>query len=119
MQPASAAEAKGLFKSLYDFNFSSLITTKVIRFVYALVVVVYSLVAIGLFILGLASGEASGVFGSLIVVPIAYLLYLVFTRIWMEFLIVVFRIGEDIRAIRVGGIGGAPPPPPPPPAPFA
>jgi len=117
MQPTSASEAKGLFASLFDFNFTSLITTKIIRFVYALFVILLTLGAIGFFIAGLATGKAAGIFFALIMVPIFYLVYLIMTRIWMEFLIIVFRIGEDIRATRLGG-GGYPTPgpmPPPPP----
>ncbi|HEX2119186.1 MAG TPA: DUF4282 domain-containing protein [Acidimicrobiales bacterium] len=44
---------------------------------------------------------------ALVVIPLAYLVYLILTRIWMEILIVVFRIGDDIHAIRqAGGLGG-------------
>ena len=109
MQPMSSQEAKGLFRSLFDFSFTSLITTKIIRFVYALLVVLYTLGAVGLFIGGLASGRASGVLFALILVPIGYLVYLILIRIWMEFLIVVFRMGDDIHAMRMGG-GTIPPP---------
>lgn len=103
MQPMSSAEAKGLLRSLFDFGFTSLITTKIIRFVYALLVVLYTLVALALFVTALASGSATGVLFALFVVPLGYLVYLILIRIWMEFLVVVFRIGDDIRAIRLGG----------------
>lgn len=106
----SSAEAKGLVSSLFDFSFTSLITTKIIRFVYALTVALYTLGAVGLLIAGLASGSAAGVFAGLILVPVGYLVYLIFIRMWMEFLIVVFRMGDDIHALRSGGPmgGGAP-----------
>jgi hypothetical protein len=103
MQPMSSDEAKGLLKSLFDFQFTSLITTKIIRFVYALIVVLYSLGALAFFVASLARGGAVGVFTAFIVVPLGYLIYLILTRIWMEILIVVFRMGDDIRAIRQRG----------------
>ena len=103
MQPMSSDEAKGLLASLFDFGFTSLITLKIIRFVYALIVVLLTLGAVFLFIAGIASGTAAGILSSLIVVPISYLVYLILTRIWMEILIVVFRLGDDVRAIRLGG----------------
>jgi hypothetical protein len=120
MEPVRPLDARGFFRSLFDFSFSSFITTKVIRALYVLLVIVISLVALVWFIAGLASGKAGGILIALIAVPIGYVLYLVFARIWLEFLIVVFRIGEDIRAIRLeGGFGGgtarpptAPPAPP-------
>ena len=108
MQPMSSDEAKGLLRSLFDFGFTSLITTKIIRFVYALLLVLYTLVALVLFVTGLASGTASGVLFALIGVPLGYLIYLILIRIWMEVLLVVFRIGDDIRAIRLGGGMGPP-----------
>ena len=71
--------------------------------------VLYSLGALALFIGGLASGRATGVFFALILVPIGYLVYLILIRIWMELLVVVFRMGDDIHAIRLGGgMGPAP-----------
>jgi hypothetical protein len=100
-------DAKGLLRSLYDFSFTSLITTKIIRFAYIVTVIMLSLGAAFLFIGSLASGQTAGVVFGIILVPLGYLLYLIMARIWMEFLIVVFRIGEDIHAIRVGG--NAPP----------
>lgn len=106
MEPTSASQAKGLFRSLYDFGFNSLITTKIIRFVYGLVVILLSIGAVIFFIGGLASRTARGVLFSIIIVPIGYLLYLIMLRIWMEVLIVVFRIGDDIHAIRFSGCGG-------------
>lgn len=99
----SSDEAKGLLASLFDFGFTSLITLKVIRFVYALLVILLSIGAIFFFIGGIATGRAAGILSSLIVLPIVYLVYLILIRIWMEILIVVFRLGEDVRAIRLGG----------------
>jgi hypothetical protein len=119
MDPSAHVDAKGFFRSLFDIGFTSLITTKIIRFVYALLLIVYTFVAIILFIVGLASGKPGGIFFALVGVPLAYLIYLVLARIWMEFVIVVFRIGEDVHAIRVQGFriqGSGPSQTPPPPA---
>ena len=103
MQPMSSGEAKGLLKSLFDFQFTSLITVKIIRVVYALIVVLYSIGALFVFIASLTRGGASGFFTAFILVPLGYLVYLILTRIWMEILIVVFRMGDDVRAIRERG----------------
>jgi hypothetical protein len=99
----SSGEAKGLLKSLFDFQFTSLITIKIIRFVYVLMVALFTLGALAFFVAGLASGTVAGVLSALIFVPLGYLVYLILTRMWMEILIVVFRMGDDIHAIRVGG----------------
>ena len=103
----SSDEAKGLLRSLFDFSFTSLITTKIIRFVYLLIVILYTIGAIGFFLAGVSSGTAIGIFTAIILVPLGYLVYLILSRITMEILIVIFRMGDDIRAIRMGG--GLPP----------
>jgi uncharacterized membrane protein YgcG len=105
----SDMDAKGLVRSLYDFSFTSLITTKIIRFVYALIVILLSIGAVILLLGSLATGRGAAIIFGIIFVPLGYLVYLILTRIWMEVLIVVFRIGEDIRAIRIsgGGLGSA------------
>jgi hypothetical protein len=107
MATAPDFDAKGFLRSLYDFGFTSLITTRIIRFVYALIVIVLSLGSAFFLLATLASGEPSAAVFGIIVIPLAYLLYLVMARIWMEFVIVVFRIGDDIHAIRNRGDGPA------------
>lgn len=98
----SSDEAKGLLKSLFDFQFTSLISTKIIRFVYALLVVLYSIGAVILFVAALVGGGAFGIVMAFLVIPLGYLVYLTLIRIWMEVLIVVFRMGDDVHAIRLG-----------------
>jgi hypothetical protein len=85
---------KGFFGSLFDISFSSLITTKVIKVLY-----VISLIVIGLFslffIIGAFSRSAGlGVLTLIIFAPLGALLYTVYTRVILEFIIVVFRIAE-------------------------
>jgi uncharacterized membrane protein YphA (DoxX/SURF4 family) len=101
--------AKGLLRSLYDFGFTSLITTRIIKFVYALLVISYSIVAVILLLVGLASRNSAGILFAIIFVPIFYLIYLIMLRILMEMIVVFFKIGEDVHVIRhrAGGRGFA------------
>ena len=99
MPQATSNVSKGLLKSLYDFSFSSLVTPKVVRILYVIITILYSHGAIGLFI-DLVSKGGPYVVAAIIVVPLGYLLYLTLARISLEFIIVVFRIGEDVRDIR-------------------
>ena len=92
----------GFLKSLYDFNFSSFVTSKIIRGLYIVTTVLYSLVAL-LFFLDFARSGNFGIVLAVIVVPLAYLLFLTSARVALEFIMVVFRIGEDLRVIRDGG----------------
>ena len=117
--------SKGFFGSLLDFSFSALITTKIIKAVYIILTVVISLGALGFLILELKLGGSHIVVG-IIGAPIGWLLYMIFARVWCEFMIIIFRIGEDVRRIVDGpsamtGVqpwppSYAPPPVAPPPA---
>jgi hypothetical protein len=94
---------KGFFKSLYDFKFSSLITSRVIRFVYTVIVILDTITAVITFFELIRQGSGF-VPIAIIGVPIVYILGLIFTRIGLELIIVIFRIGEDVRSIRDRGI---------------
>lgn len=103
---------KGFFGSLYDFSFSSFVFPKIISFLYAVVVILMSLGAVAMIIAGLAGGrQLQEQLGDLpgwtllIIVPIAYILYLIVLRIWFEIAIVLFRIYENTDRIAGSGRG--------------
>lgn len=105
----SGLETKGFLGSLFDFSFTSFVTLRFLRVIYALLVVLILLAGLAFFIAGLASGEAAGIAGAFIVVPLATLLYLVFARIYMEIIALFFRIGENTnRMAALMGSGPAP-----------
>jgi hypothetical protein len=113
---------KGFFASLFDISFSSLITTRLIKAIYVIILVVLGLVALVAIISGFAHGGGSGI-AAIIIVPIAFLLYTIFARVYLEIVIVLFRIMETnqelVELTRAQGPGGAAPtapmssPPPP------
>jgi hypothetical protein len=93
-------EAKGFLKSLYDFKFESFITLRVIRALYVLITIVYSLGSVVVFVVLLAEHAPFDIVFALIGVPLLYLIYLTMARISLEFIMVVFNIGKDVRGIR-------------------
>jgi hypothetical protein len=73
---------------------------------YVVITILYTLVAVVAFVAALAKHTAADIFFAVIVVPIAYFLYLMFARIGFEILMVLFNIGKDVRSIRErGGTG--------------
>ena len=98
-QAQGADQAKNFLSRLFDFSFETFITTSVIRVLYILFVVVSGLVALGWFIALAARGGAGGLMLGLIIAPIAFILYVMMARIWLELVIVIFRIAEDINVI--------------------
>ncbi len=88
----------GFFRKLFDTSFSEFITPTIIRVLYILILVMITIGALIVFIAGLARG-GSGALVSLIVVPIGYLIYVILARVYMEILIVLFRIHESAAEI--------------------
>ncbi|MDQ3757697.1 MAG: DUF4282 domain-containing protein [Actinomycetota bacterium] len=101
---------KGFFASLFDFSFSSLITPKIIRVVYVLITIAVGLFSLSILFSFAASDDGNAVLG-LILAPLAFLLYMIFARIYLEIVIVVFRMGEDVRRIADNQAGGGTPGP--------
>jgi hypothetical protein len=105
-------EAKGLIRALFDFRFRSLVTTRVIRIVYVVVTVLYSVGAVIDLVLVVHYGGAIGTVFGIIFIPIGYLISLAVFRIFCEIIIVLFRIGENVQSIaRRGAMSGQSNPP--------
>lgn len=87
---------KGFFGSLFDFSFTSFITPKVVKVVYALAVGL--LVLLWLFFLVAAFVEgAGGGLAVLIIGPPVLILYLCLIRMTLEFYVAIVRMSEDIH----------------------
>ena len=82
------------FNALFDFGFKKFITLSVIKILYILGMGVIALVWLGALIVGFTQGIGVAL-GVLIVGPLIACLYLIFFRIWLELVVVIFRIGEN------------------------
>ena len=121
---------QGFLASLFDVEFKSLITTKVIKVLYILSMVGIGLVALAFVVAAFNNNAAAGLLVLIIVAPLMALLYLIYVRVLLEIVIAVFRIMEtntELVALQRGHGGGGPgpgvaapsPPPPSPPPPPA
>ena len=88
---------KGFFASLFDVSFTSFITTKIIKVVYIIILVVISLAALVFVGAAFSQSSAAGVITLLIFAPLAWLLYVIYARIALEVIIQIFRITEQQR----------------------
>lgn len=100
---------RGFFGSLFDFSFSTLVTPRIIRVVYMVLVVVSGLVTSAFFLGSLSSSDARAELTGLILAPALFLLYVMISRVCLELVIVVFRIGDDVRRIADRGLPGPAP----------
>jgi hypothetical protein len=87
----------GFLGALFDTSFSSFVTTRLVKAIYVLVMIVVALVAVIQLIAALVSGDGGVIVLSLLFVPLFALLTLIWARVGLELVIVVFRIGEDTR----------------------
>lgn len=94
----NSTDGKGLLESLFDFSFSSFVTTKIIKIIYVILIIFAALATIGFIIGGISKGFFAAI-GALIVSPLFFLLYVIMARIWLEVIIVIFRISEQLSSI--------------------
>ncbi len=94
----SHGNSNGILNSLVDFSFTSFVTTKLIKILYALGLILGGLSSIGAILRAFALSFGMG-FASLIIVPLLFLLFAMYLRVVLEVLAVVFRIAEDVRVL--------------------
>ena len=92
---------KGFFASLFDFQFTELVTTKIIKVIYILVVVVFAGLAI-ISSMNLIFSKSTGLF-SLILPPFVFLLIVTLTRVFLEAMVAIHRIQEHAAEIAEQG----------------
>ena len=87
-------EQKGLLGSLFDLSFTEFVTTRVIKVLFVLAIAISAIGAFTMLIGGIAKGGGAA-FLFIILAPIAFFLYVLMARIWLEVIIVLFRIAEN------------------------
>lgn len=106
-------EERGLVASLFDLSFTSFITPRIQKFLYALLLVVAGITSVGVLItaVGMGSGFIAKVGALVIGVPVAglcFLLMAMYFRVIMEILIVVFKgveyLGEISESVKSKGM---------------
>jgi hypothetical protein len=118
-------QQKGFFGALFDFSFSSFVTTKIVKVLYVLSMIFAGLVWLIYAAVGFSANAGLGAVILLIAGPIFFLFSVIYTRVLLEFFIVIFRVMESnlelvalTRQANAGGGGGgggvgaySPPPP--------
>jgi hypothetical protein len=84
------------FKSLFDFQLRHFITLSVLRFLYALLTIIIVLGGAIFMLMGMFSGDGLAPL-YVIFTPLGVLLYLIFTRLYIELLANLQRIGDNTQ----------------------
>lgn len=93
-QPAGPQDRKrGFLESLMDTRFESLITPKLVRFIYVVSMIVLAVGVLVAVVASFVDDVGSGIL-ALIFAPLVALIYLIVIRLWLELIIVTFKIRD-------------------------
>lgn len=93
------AEAKGMWEGLMDFSFRTYATPRMLRFLYALHLLVGLIAGVAWVVLGFQQTPAQGLI-TLLAAVFLYFLWILYCRILLEVLGAIFRMAEAIAPDR-------------------
>jgi hypothetical protein len=88
---------RGFFERLFDTSFSEFITPSIIKVLFIVGSSLSALFGLVVLFVGLAGGTSQGAFFGLIVGPSVALLGIIYTRVLLELVMVLFRIEANTR----------------------
>ncbi len=91
-------ESIGPLQTLLDFEFKEFITIRIIRILYIIMIVLAVIAALGFIGAGFQGGVFPGVL-SLILSPVVFLIGVLVARVYLELIMVVFRINDNTRRL--------------------
>ena len=90
----------GFFARLFDFSFETFITPTIIKALFIIYLVVVALIAIGMVVWAFVTqGVKVGLLALIIGVPIYGFIYILVGRVWLELVVIFFRIHENTDAL--------------------
>jgi hypothetical protein len=93
--------------ALFDLSFTRFLTVSVIKVIYLLGILMLCIIWLMVVIAGFSQGFLPGI-GAIIVASIIWVIQLLFLRVWLELIVVIFRIGENTSAM-ARSMGASPP----------
>lgn len=95
--------SRSYLASLFDFGFNYFVTPKIVKAVYVLITIIISLWELAIAIFAFRVNAVLGIITLFILCPIFFIIYLSLWRMFLELVMVIFRIAGDIRSIRARG----------------
>ncbi|WPD22038.1 MAG: DUF4282 domain-containing protein [Candidatus Electrothrix scaldis] len=90
---------KKFFGSLFDFSFSGFITTEIVKILYGISIFFAGIFAVMFIVAGFSRSVGSGI-GSLFISPVIFFLQVIVSRMWLELVVVIFKIAENTSNMR-------------------
>jgi len=85
----------GFFGALFDFSFTDFVTSKIIKFLYGLSIFLIGLATLVFVIFSFGASPIAGIFMLLIVGPLIFILGVIYSRVLLEIIMVIFKIAEN------------------------
>ncbi len=84
---------------MFDFSFETFITPTIIKALFILYLVVVALMALGMVVVAFTQSVVVGLLALIIGVPIFGFIYILMGRVWLELVVIFFRIHENTDAL--------------------
>ncbi len=92
-------QAKCFFSSLFDVSFSDFITPKIIKIVFILGIIGSGIAAISMIAGAFAKSTGMGIVTLIIGAPLSFILMVIAIRIYLELIMIIFRISDNIAKL--------------------
>jgi uncharacterized membrane protein len=89
---------KGFFAKLFDLSFKDVLTPSVVKVLYVISIIGAVIYAISGIAMGFKAGIVGGIVG-LILSPVIFLLVVLVARVYMEVIMVLFRIADGVKEV--------------------
>ena len=92
---------QGFFSGVFDFSFKEFITIRVIKVLFILAIIGSAIAALTMLVGGVVSLRVATGRALLMIIgsPILFFVYVLLARIWLEIVVVIFRIAENTSAL--------------------
>lgn len=84
----------GFLRPLFDFSFNQSVTVKMMKFLYLLSILSAGLMALFFIVAGFETSLWFGIFVLLVGAPVVFLITVIFSRVFLEMILVVFRMAD-------------------------
>jgi hypothetical protein len=98
LKDVSLLKEGGFLQALFDFSFNHFFTPEIIKPLYGLSIFFAGLIAILFIIFGFSASTGFGIFTLLVGAPLIFLLAVIYSRICLELMIVIFRMADHLAS---------------------
>lgn len=88
----------GSLSALMDLSFSRFVTMSVIKILYVLAIILAAIFALIMVITAFVQSILGGLI-ALVISPIVFIIYVLLARVWLEIIMVIFRIEKNTREV--------------------